>query len=279
MRSARKYQNLKGNTDMSNGWIKLYRQLQDCPIWYGERFSKGQAWVDLLLLANHSDKKTLFNGEIIRIGRGQYLTSMVKLAEKWSWNRKTVSSYLNMLEKEKMITRVSDNTKTLITIENYENYQGCEETDGQLNTQPNGQPIGQQRDNPLDSRTDTNKNIKNDKNINNNIVGANPTRKIFIPPTVNEVQAYCNERNNNVDAQKFVDFYECKGWMVGKNKMKDWKAAIRNWERMDNSKSKTVSPKKSKQSFDQRTYDYDELERQLIANRNKNAKKRKEQNE
>lgn len=76
-----------------NGWIKLYRQLQDCPIWYGERFSKGQAWVDLLMLANHSDKKIMFNGDFTTIQRGQYLTSMVKLSEKWKWNRKIPPTY------------------------------------------------------------------------------------------------------------------------------------------------------------------------------------------
>lgn len=55
--------------------------------------------------------------------------------------------------------------------------------------------------------------------------------KRFKPPAIEEVQAYCKERNNNVDAQRFVDFYEAKGWMLGKNKMKDWKAAVRTWER------------------------------------------------
>ena len=53
----------------------------------------------------------------------------------------------------------------------------------------------------------------------------------FIPPTVEEVSAYCKERNNGVVAERFVDFYACKGWMVGKNKMKDWRAAVRNWEK------------------------------------------------
>ncbi len=53
----------------------------------------------------------------------------------------------------------------------------------------------------------------------------------FVPPDVNQVQEYCDNRNNGVDAQTFVDFYTSKGWMVGKNKMKDWKAAVRTWER------------------------------------------------
>lgn len=55
--------------------------------------------------------------------------------------------------------------------------------------------------------------------------------KRFIPPSVEEVEQYCIERSNNIDAQSFIDFYESKGWMIGKNKMKDWKAAVRTWER------------------------------------------------
>lgn len=55
--------------------------------------------------------------------------------------------------------------------------------------------------------------------------------KRFVPPNVEEVEQYCLERNNNIDAQSFIDFYKSKGWMIGKNKMKDWKAAVRTWER------------------------------------------------
>ena len=59
------------------------------------------------------------------------------------------------------------------------------------------------------------------------------TRKRFRPPTVEEVEAYCFERNNKVDAERFVDFYSSNGWKVGKNPMKDWKAAVRTWEKRD----------------------------------------------
>ena len=52
-----------------------------------------------------------------------------------------------------------------------------------------------------------------------------------IPPSLEEVTAYCNERHNNVDPQQFIDFYESKGWYVGKTKMKDWKACVRTWEK------------------------------------------------
>ena len=56
-------------------------------------------------------------------------------------------------------------------------------------------------------------------------------RKRFVPPTLDEVKAYCSERKNNVDATRFIDYYTANGWLIGKNKMKDWKAAVRTWER------------------------------------------------
>lgn len=60
--------------------------------------------------------------------------------------------------------------------------------------------------------------------------GKPPRAARFTPPSVEEVRSYCQERHNHVDPQRFVNFYESKGWMVGKNKMKDWKAAVRTWE-------------------------------------------------
>jgi len=77
--------------------------------------------------------------------------------------------------------------------------------------------------NPIQSESNPNPNP-----ISNN--GANKSRG-FTPPTLEEVAAYCQERNNGVDPQKWYDFYAAKGWMIGKNKMKDWKAAVRTWEK------------------------------------------------
>ena len=61
----------------------------------------------------------------------------------------------------------------------------------------------------------------------------------FTPPTPTEVQQYCSESGHFIDADAFVDFYASKNWMVGKNKMKDWKSAVRNWERRDKEKNHT----------------------------------------
>lgn len=65
-----------------------------------------------------------------------------------------------------------------------------------------------------------------------------PSSRRFTPPTVDEVAAYCRERGNAVDAQRFVDFYASKGWKVGNAGMRDWHAAVRNWERSDRGMSR-----------------------------------------
>jgi len=69
----------------------------------------------------------------------------------------------------------------------------------------------------------------------------NKKQKKFIKPTLEEVELYCKERNNNIDAQSFIDFYESKGWKVGNSAMKDWKACVRTWE---NNKKKNQQEKK-----------------------------------
>lgn len=74
-----------------------------------------------------------------------------------------------------------------------------------------------------------NKNI----NINKTTESVGESRSHFVKPTVAEVQAYCNERRNGIDASHFCDYYESKGWMVGKNRMKNWQAAVRSWEQLD----------------------------------------------
>ena len=79
----------------------------------------------------------------------------------------------------------------------------------------------------------SNKLINNKENTTliNKSVKEKSTTSRFIPPSLEEVKAYCDERRNLVNPENFVNFYESKGWMVGKNKMKDWKAAVRTWEK------------------------------------------------
>ena len=83
------------------------------------------------------------------------------------------------------------------------------------------------------------------------------TRKTFYTPSVDDVKAYCAERNNSVDAEKFVDYYSSNGWMVGKNKMKDWKAAVRTWEKNQYGNQKKISSENDTSKF--KNYTEDEL--------------------
>lgn len=80
-------------------------------------------------------------------------------------------------------------------------------------------------------------------------VGHKPSKR-FTPPTVDEVRAYCKERGNGVDPQRFVDYYSSNGWMVGKTKMKDWKAAVRTWEQRDSKWGQNKAPKNSNPFLD-----------------------------
>ena len=224
------------------GYIKLHRQIQDCWIWDSGKFDKRSAWIDLLMLANHRDKKFMFNGKPVVITRGQFMTSIRKLADRWEWSTSTVFSFLKILEDDNMIKKESDNHRTLLTIINYEVYQGVPNTN---------QTLTEHQSNTNRTLTETTKEIKNIRNIEKDIPNGISKKKVFTPPTVEEVTTYCQERGNNIEPQRFVDFYESKGWMVGKNKMKDWKAAVRNWENRDKPAPQESKPREwGKQIYD-----------------------------
>ncbi len=144
------------------GWVKLHRQIQDCWIWSIDKpFDERSAWIDLILSANHKDVKIQFNGELIIIKRGQFLTSIRKLSDKWKWNKDKTLKFLKLLESDNMIVRESDRFRTLITIENYGLYQHSTDTFqtqvGTLSGTRNGHEPA------------TNKNDKNEKNVKKNI--------------------------------------------------------------------------------------------------------------
>lgn len=76
----------------------------------------------------------------------------------------------------------------------------------------------------------TNLTITKPNQVSNSASGTN------VPPTLEEVAKYCRDRNNSVEPQRFIDFYSAKGWAIGKNRMKNWMAAVRTWERSDSPK-------------------------------------------
>lgn len=92
------------------------------------------------------------------------------------------------------------------------------------------------------------------------------TKKNFVVPTVLEVAEYCVERNNGIDAESFVDYYTANGWVQGAGKpIKDWRACVRTWERRKTEKNPVMQSKKNGfNNFEQRKYDYNDLEKQLL---------------
>ena len=140
---------------MAQGWISIHRQLQQHWLWDEKPFSKGQAWIDLLLLANHADKKILLGNELIEVQAGSFITSIAKLCERWGWSNTKVVRFLNLLESDGMITKKSDAKKTAITIEKYGVYQISEDKKTMQKRQKN------------DGKTTQKHTNNNDNNVNN----------------------------------------------------------------------------------------------------------------
>ena len=144
---------------MANGWIKLFRQFQSHWIWMlDEPFDRRSAWIDLLYMANFVEAKTIIDGKLINVERGQTITSTRKLAERWKWSRTKVTSFLEMLESDNMIKLEKDTKKTVITIVNYSIFQGEQATKKPQKSQSSASQV------PV---KDTNKNNKNYKSFKN----------------------------------------------------------------------------------------------------------------
>lgn len=157
---------------MSGGWIKLHRKILDCFIWQDKPYDKARAWIDLLLIAMHHDKKMLIDDEVVIIQRGSFMTSIVKLADRWGWSRNKVVRYLDVLESEQMLNTKRTPKGTLITIVKYDDYQLAdmssestyESTHGATNETPDESADGTTGESADESQ---NKNINNIKNVKN----------------------------------------------------------------------------------------------------------------
>ncbi|PJI07055.1 MULTISPECIES: hypothetical protein [Clostridium] len=120
----------------SKGWISIYRKIEDSWLWQERPFSKGQAWIDLLLSANYQEKKTLFDSNLIQVKRGELITSMRKLCTKWGWSNSKVKRFLELLSCDEMIIYKSDSKKTTISIVNYSTYQDMNISKSDIETSP-----------------------------------------------------------------------------------------------------------------------------------------------
>lgn len=133
---------------MIDGWIKIHRQIVENEMWLSEPFTDGQAWVDLLILANHKPGEIKVRGVRVEVQRGQVGWSEVKLAERWKWGRGKVRRFLRFLEKQNMIEVIQQNNciTTLINVINYERYQNHDTADDTADGQQKPEKAGKKKE-------------------------------------------------------------------------------------------------------------------------------------
>lgn len=142
------------------GYIKLYRQIQENWLWQERRtFSKAEAWIDILLMVNHSDKKVPLGNELIPVKKGSRIISIRQLCEKWNWSNTKVKSFLELLQKDEMIVYKSDTKKTVLSVVNWELYQCSNDTETSQKHRKNVTETSRKHTNNND------KNVNNDKEI------------------------------------------------------------------------------------------------------------------
>lgn len=216
---------------MKQGWIKLHRKLTDSSVFDNPKLLK--TWIWCLCKASHTEHEVIVGKHFIKLQPGQFVFGRLKAADVLKMNDRTVYDYMKMLEKMEMLRIDSTNKYSVVTIENWAFYQeGEDEFQHQSTYQSKIQS------------TIENHTYKNDKNERECIKNE---RRIFVAPSVDEVAEYCHSRKNGIDAEAFVSFYQSKGWMIGKSKMKDWKAAVRTWERNRTQKGGNVNEGRAEQ--------------------------------
>lgn len=269
---------------MENSWIRLHRKIMDNPLYFAEPFSKMQAWIDLLLLANFADRVTFIRGNRVTIKCGQVAYSREWFSGRWRWSRGKIDRFFDMLERENMIGRQKSAVITCISILNYDIYQDNGSTDRSVNRsadrsangsadrsanrsaeiEPNTLIINTYEhdfnldgsaDRSEDGTTDETTESTTDGTQHNNIYINTHTKeknKIkkesaaeFVRPSTAEVAAYMAAQGTPIDARRFVDYYNSVGWCIGTRPMADWKAAARMWARTDQVRAAEAAKKEA----------------------------------
>ena len=190
----------------------------------------------ILFTVNFEPKKVNIKNTVFECKRGESLLSLDSWAKLFgrNWNKSKVRRFFVCLESDSMIVTKSEHKTTRLTVCNYERYQ--DERNANETQTKRKRNASETQTTP----TKEGKEVKNEKNDKEDVKA-----KRFLPPTQEEIKAYCIERKNQVDPSKFFDFYESKGWLVGKNKMKCWKASVRTWEKNEKGFSGNSFPQKN----------------------------------
>ena len=189
-------------------------------------------------MATFEEKTIPVRGGTVQLKRGEIATSYRFLAERWGWGRDKVRRTIEDFKKEGKLRHQSDNVTSIISIVNYDTFQGVSDTkpmsdatsDAMSNTMSNSAQYKE------DIRRD--KKGQEDKEKTSTCVDEKKTAKRFVPPTIEDVKQYADSIGYAIDAERFVDHYTANDWVQkGGQKIKDWKAAVRLWKSNDAKKN------------------------------------------
>lgn len=248
------------------GWISLHRSIQKHWLFEEKRkFSRFEAWIDILLMVNHTDNKVMHDGDLITVKRGQRITSLRQLGERWSWSITKVDKYLKTLESDGMLVVKKDTKKTVLTVFNYDDYQ-----DGDFkkrHRKDSEKTVKKHRSNTEKTQKKTNNNDNkenNENNDNNDVVVGDDFASIYnlyqenieqIPSPITtekltqdidhygkELVAYAIKKAalNNSHNYKFID-YLLKDWR--KRNLTTIKAVKQYEQQRQEQKEKTYKPR------------------------------------
>jgi len=209
-------------------YIIVDRKYFDSPLWKltpSRQRTKSEAYLDLFQMATYK-KNTYTTPDCrttINLNRGEGVWSIRFLAKRWHWSRGKVETFLKLLKDTQKARQYSRQGVMVTFLVDYDNSQD-----------PNNYGLRQKKDTVQDglktgSRQGQDKYNKGKKG--KKVKKKTIKEKMKIPPDKKEVAEYISERGNKIDVDLWYDTYQSKGWMIGKNKMKDWKAAVRTWER------------------------------------------------
>lgn len=208
---------------MHRGYVKLWRKIHETGFLKNHSVLAMMIWS--LTKATHKPYSTLVSGVVVDLEPGQFIFTRRNAAEDLGLSQRQVRSAFTTLVNTRFMTSRATSRFTIITIVKWDIYQAEEGENDQPTDQPHVQQATSKRP-AIDPSTNT-KEQKNEKN------------RRFVPPSVEEVAAYCLERNNGIDPEEFIDKMEIGGWVYGQKKtpVKDWQAVIRTWERFRKNKT------------------------------------------
>ncbi|WP_369040744.1 DnaD domain-containing protein [Staphylococcus epidermidis] len=153
------------------GWISLHRSIQKHWLFEEKRkFSRFEAWIDILMMVNHTDNKIMHDGDLITVKRGQRITSLRQLGERWSWSITKVDKYLKTLESDGMLDVKKDTKKTVLTVVNYDDYQDEDLKKRRRNDSEKTEKKHRSNTEKTQKKTNNNDNKENNENNDDNDV-------------------------------------------------------------------------------------------------------------